>query len=304
MIYSIGDLRADINIEAGVDSEARYCLGGTASNFAAFAAMMGCPVTLLSTAGKNATGNYLISELRKAGVNTDRIKRTDNGFFSTIIVTENGETVAQPILREPGAVYDDISSIDFSGLVIGKHDIIHTTGACIEDDMRGNRDLVEFLRKASECGAVISFDMNLRNEYMGEGSERIGTILEIAHMSRILFGSGDELGYLTGFDLEESVKDLSYTGRTVIGRNEADDVLLGINGDVTRFPVQSVKVVNPLGAGDAFDAGFIFGANRHAPPSACVRAGMFSAGYTISRKEPRKVPSEEMLEKVIDQPEA
>lgn len=60
-----------------------------------------------------------------------------------------------------------------------------------------------------------------------------------------------------------------------------------------------MEVVDTVGAGDGFNAGFISAAARGLPLRDCVDWGNATACYTISHKGARTVPPREVIEKFM-----
>jgi sugar/nucleoside kinase (ribokinase family) len=110
-------------------------------------------------------------------------------------------------------------------------------------------------------GAKVSFDPNIRFELLGGRSPRdiLGPILDEC---AILFPGERELQLLTGEDdIEKAVKKALKGPRmeTVVLKRGSKGATVYTGSGRTDVPAYRVKEVDPTGAGDCFDAGFICG---------------------------------------------
>ena len=145
-VICIGDIRADISAHR---REGRTIVqtdvGGTGANVALLIAKYGLPVTMLGTVSSGPDGRFLLGQLQDNGVDTSRIRITENGCFNTLLVTEDGREFLSHPWVIPGVRYDQIGDIGFDLADPEPGDIVHTTGAFIENDPAGSRALIEFL---------------------------------------------------------------------------------------------------------------------------------------------------------------
>ncbi len=258
-VICIGDIRADISAHR---REGRTVVetdvGGTGANVALLIAKYGLPVLMLGTVSSGADGRFLLGQLQKNGVDTSRIRITENGCFNTLLVTEDGKEFLSHPWMIPGVRYDQIGDIGFDLADPGTGDIVHTTGAFIENDPAGSRALIEFLRRSKENGAVISFDINARDLFFGRSEARLDVLRRCADLADLLTGSKQEFALLWEEDARTCLGH-RFAGKflTVI-RNEAGPILIRCGDEILEIPVDPVRVRNPMGAGDAFDAALLY----------------------------------------------
>lgn len=290
-VYCIGDIRADITMDAtGSGAPAVTTdLGGTGGNVALLLAKYGLDVKLVGTVAGDNVGRYLLNGYRSYGVDMEYVRVTENGFFNTLLTTKDGEEIGSAIWLLPGVTYDGIRDIDFSRVSPGKGDIVHTTGACMENDLQGNRMLADFLTAAKKAGAVVSFDINAREQFFGTAPDRIEVLRACAGIADIVTGSKTE------FDLIGGYTGIAAPGKIALIRNQADPVLLICDGGEYSIPTYPVTVVNPMEAGDSFDAGFLYAYLGGHDLQECAGFANYCAAYAISQPKARQIPDSESI---------
>jgi 2-dehydro-3-deoxygluconokinase len=112
---------------------------------------------------------------------------------------------------------------------------------------------------AREAGARVSFDVNYRSKLWETGRAR-EFIEEILPDVYLLFVGDEEARALWGRDDEGLVRELARKGpeEVVLKRGGAGSLAL-VENEVLDLPSFSVAEVDPVGAGDAFAAGYLAG---------------------------------------------
>lgn len=117
------------------------------------------------------------------------------------------------------------------------------------------------LRRARDAGVPRSLDLNLRGGLVDDALSPpfADTLWQAVRLSTCVLGSAvDEIPYMTHTrSMDDAVRRLADDGRTVVARHGADGATLVSATERRKAPSFPVRVVDTLGAGDAFDAGFI-----------------------------------------------
>ena len=112
-------------------------------------------------------------------------------------------------------------------------------------------------REARTSGARVSFDVNYRSKLWGteEAREFVEEILPDVYL---LLAGDEEARALWGRDDEGFVRELAERGpeEVVLKRGSKGSLAL-IEGEVLEHPASEVEEVDPVGAGDAFAAGYL-----------------------------------------------
>jgi 2-dehydro-3-deoxygluconokinase len=153
------------------------------------------------------------------------------------------------------------------------------TPAISESCRQATRDAMDAAKRAK---VPVAFDLNYRSKLWTEQEART-TFQDLAPRSNILFASRN--GLRTFFDIEGDREAVLRTARKELGldavvmtrkRNRGSrgirlaSVALGGEGEIAKSPWREVEIVDRLGGGDAFAAGFLAGYLED--PSDLVRA--------------------------------
>jgi 2-dehydro-3-deoxygluconokinase len=159
------------------------------------------------------------------------------------------------------------ADVDKDYLLSGE--VLHLTGitAALSE---GCYDLVErLIAAANERGVPVSFDVNVRRQLLA-GREPREVLEPLAARADLLFLSEDEAELLFGGSDPERIERARQgirAGTVVVHRA---DGAFAVEDDVTEMAGYSVDVVDTVGAGDAFVAGFLSGRLRGWSTGECL----------------------------------
>ena len=124
------------------------------------------------------------------------------------------------------------------------------------------RDKVkELLDKAHQVGAIIYYDVNFRSTHAHEAIKLMPTILENFEYADIVRGSVEDFGYMFGMTDADKIYQhkVGFYCPRFICTNGGEGLSLHTKTLRKDYPVQPLKTVSTIGAGDNFNAGLIFG---------------------------------------------
>ena len=260
MLEQAGYLRADA--------------AGTESNMAAALARMGADVAWVSVLPDHPAGRWIASRLAQHGVDTSH-------------VAWSGGRSSRPgvFFLEPGSpprgsrvVYDRAGSaatgmtpaVVEQALHSGTR-IVHTSGitASLSADCR--ETVAHILANRNAGGYRTSFDVNYRSKLWSP--EQARAVLEsLLGQVDLLVSTSDDASLIFGLDgtPEETVETLhGRFGNEVVVLTLAEGGAVGWSAETGFLYTQpyAVEPVDRLGAGDAFDAGLLYGLLRKDLPA-------------------------------------
>ena len=265
----------DGELELGDLLQLRFA--GAESNFAVALARLGVPVAWISRVGRDRVGTLIRDTLAGEGVDVSWVAEDDEaptGLFYKWRVA--GRTSVAYHRR--GSAASRLSPADVPDAALDAASVVHLTGITMALG-KGPRELVvDLARRARARGAIVTFDPNFRPALWSpaEAAAAMEPVLE--HVSWYLCGAAegsllhgeDVLGALAAADVGGTVVRTASGSRVVAGGTEHEVTLS-----------QRETVVDEVGAGDAFAAGFVFGLLQGWEAPDCVRAAHTIAAWAL-----------------------
>lgn len=219
--------------------------GGGATNAAVTFARQGLEVGFIGKIGHDPAGGEIIRVLRREGVATDRVvydTKLTTGY-STILLAPSGE---RTVLSYRGASHE-LKTKDIAIRTL-EADWFYITS------LAGNLDLLsKLLKHANNRGIQVAIDPG--NAELAQ-TKKLRALLPLI---TVLKANAEELRTLFGGDtLRDTVVRAADTCPYVVGTNGAAGSYAAAAGKLYQAGTyQKVKVVDRLGAGDAFGSGFV-----------------------------------------------
>lgn len=236
-------------------------LGGAPANFASCAAALGARGVVISRIGKDSLGREIFHRLAAMQLERTYIDMDSDHPTGTVSVTLDARGQAQYIIHENAAWDFMLANDDLAALAASADALCVGT---LAQRSSVSRDAIQRLLAATSPRCLRIFDINLRQHYYD------AAIIDRTLTQSNIFKLNDEelpvvaklLG-LTG-NPQEIARQLfkRYPLRLIARtRGEKGSVLYSPD-DIDEIPGQAVRVVDTVGAGDAFAAALAVGLLR------------------------------------------
>ena len=251
-------------------------VGGAESNVAVHLHQLGHRVLWLSAVGDDALGKRLLNTLRHLGLDVSHVT-VDPDTPTGLYLKDPGQGVyyyrkgSAASHMGPGAVPDD---------TIERATIVHLTGITPALSESCRIMSIDVARRARKAGAIVSVDVNFR-----PGLWPVATasteLLKLGRLADIVFVGLDEARTVWGVETPDDIRALFPDVTRVIVKNNAVGAV-GFDGDQQIFVASlPVEVVEPVGAGDAFAAGYLSGLLQGLPSQERLQLGHKRAAQTL-----------------------
>lgn len=244
-------------------------IGGNGANTAYAAAKHGARVRLLGAAGTDDAGDWVLDQLRAAGVDASGVARVAGPTASTVaLVRSDGERC---FLHLPGASLEALA--EPLRFVDGAH--YHLAAPFAVPKQRGH--LAESLAAARAAGMSTSLDTQWDSR--GEWMSTLGPALPLIDL---LFANEEEARQLTGTDgAAEAARRFGV--RTLVLKQGAGGCAVIGDGVDFRDPAEDVTAIDTTGAGDVFVGAFLAEWLRSRDYALAARAANRAAGESVAR---------------------
>jgi 2-dehydro-3-deoxygluconokinase len=263
--------------------------GGAESNVAMHLAELGHRVAWASAVGTDPVGSKVIDTLAAAGVDTRWVGRSAGAATGLYLKQPDTGSGARVFYYRTGSAASALKITDAVGWPLAGARWIHTTG--ITPALSSScADLVEHvLDSAAQWGAVVSFDINFRPG-LWTVAEAAPRLLALARKATVVLVGLDEAetlwGCVTAADVRALLPELPYL---VVKDSSIDATEFARAADgtdtVTVVPARKVDVVEPVGAGDAFAAGYLSSLINAQTSAERLERGHSRAAWALGSRE-------------------
>ena len=307
-VVVIGDANVDMEIvlprgthhETHGNPEPRLFGGGSAANTAAALARLEVGCRFVGTVGDDSYGRFAVASLAEAGVDTSGVESTESAptVMVIVVVPLDGERLIYVWPPTGGAQAElSIEAAEFS---VSGAEWLHVSGLSLR--MPPAREAVlAAMKRARASGIPVSFDLNLRLENWGWDAGFRSVVEEAVERADVVMGAAvDEIVPLVGLESPVAAAiALAGDDRLVIARLGSDGAFACFRDQTVRQPGFPVDVVDTVGAGDAFNAGFIAARHRGADVSEAMRWGNAVAALAVGRSGARSTPTLQEVEVLL-----
>jgi sugar/nucleoside kinase (ribokinase family) len=249
-------------------------LGSSSAIFAHNLAHLGNKVGFSSCIGSDPLGEICLLRLGESGVDLSRVRKFSGKITGlTVILPQRQERY---ILTYPGAMYDmSFKDLDLSYVFSAKH--LHLSSYYLQKGLRPS--LVELFRKAKEAGLTTSLDTN--DDPENRWSNEIQLVLKYVD---ILLPNEHEACKIAGVDDPHRAAEILSQKVPVLVIKRGSQGAWARRGTekFAGFP-PVIDVVDPVGAGDSFDAGFIHQFIRGAKVEDCLKYANITGALSVTR---------------------
>lgn len=277
-------------------------IGGAESNVCIGLARLGHAAGWVSRVGDDEFGRYVISAIRAEGVDVSQVKVDPQAPTAVYFKERRAFGGGAVYYYRRGSAASRLSPEDLDPDYIRSARVLLGTGITPALSDSARETLWHAVKIAKEAGVTFVFDPNLRLK-LWSPDEAKRTLLAFAREADVLLPGADEAEFLTGeADPLQAARRLCALGpKTVIVKTGARGALV-VDGDeayeVPGFPVE--RVVDPVGAGDAFAAGLIAGLlEGKSLQEAVLLANACGAAATTVPGDIEGMPEREELDRIV-----
>ena len=248
-----GDVKPEFGqVEKLVDS-ARLTIGSSSAIFACGAARLGMHVAFIGVCGDDIFGRFMLDEMQKRNVDVNNVIIRPDGQTGLSVILNQG--VDRAILTHLGLMATlQASDIPDTLLCNARH--LHVASYFLQTQLQP--DLPDLFRRARSFGLTTSLDTNYDPSEKWIGFDELLLATDV-----FLPNKTEALSITQSKDVEDAAKQLANKSKLVAIKLGADGAALCTKDKMIYASSVSVHMADTIGAGDAFDAGFLYGYLNH-----------------------------------------
>ncbi|MBF4163370.1 sugar kinase [Nocardioides acrostichi] len=257
------------------------CVGGAECNVALALADLGLDVSWLSRVGEDSFGRLLLTQMRRGGVDVSAVvrdpERPTGLYFKDRV---EGRSSMRYHRAGSAATALDAALIE-SSPALGGVDLVHVSGITVGVVEDPSAVVDALLRRRDAEGWELSVDLNWRPVLWGSRDPE--PLLRLLRGADLVLAGADEAGVAFGAEDADAVVDMLGGRPTVVLKDDAHRACVRRpGGGHVEVPALTVQVVETIGAGDGFAAGFLAARLSGEPDAVCLRMGHLQAALTLA----------------------
>ncbi|MCA9881383.1 MAG: carbohydrate kinase family protein [Anaerolineae bacterium] len=227
----------------------KQVMGSSSAITAARLASLGADVDFAGVVGKDDLGSFVLDQLQGFGVNVGHVQRIDVPTGVTIALTYSHD---RALLTFPGTI-EAYDGSDLTTERLSQYDHVHVGAYFLQTGLQPH--LARIFKLAQEQGVTTSLDVGwdpsetwMDNPYL----------LAVLDYSDYFVPNEDEVTALMGGSYQPQRLAEKVKGTLLVKRGGEGAAAYDKSGELARVPSYHVEVVDTTGAGDAFNAGFLY----------------------------------------------
>lgn len=246
----------------------RLHAGGAESNLACHAAQLGLSSAWISVLGDDVLGHRVLHSIERSAVDTHWVT-FDSTAPTGVYFKDPGNGV---LYYRSGSAASRMSPATVAHIPFENAEVVHLSGITPVLSPSCAALVNAVFERVTASSAALSFDVNYRPALWPDGVAA-PTLRELANRADIVFVGLDEAQSLWGCTTADDVRKLLPEPERLLVKDGAVGATEYTAGTSVFEPAIPTEVHEPVGAGDAFAAGFLAALVRGDAPSDRLRAG-------------------------------
>lgn len=252
-VYALGETVLDL-ISDG-DYSFRAIPGGSVLNTSVSLGRMNAEVFLMSEYGSDIAGNLIDDFLKKNNVHTGFCLRQEARKTSLALAFLD---------KARNATYsfyhDTLKKIEEFNIPVFEADDILLFGSFYSVKPDRREFLLKVQQRALEAKCLVYYDLNIRKAHSGDLDALMPSFMNNISVATIVKGSDEDFYTLFGLNDPDLVYEkISRYSKVLIITSGAGPVHVYTPAGKKSYKVPAITPVSTIGAGDSFNAGFIYG---------------------------------------------
>ena len=245
-------------------------LGSSSAILAHNLAALGSRVGFVAKVGGDSFGTLAMDCLRERGVDLAHVAHGAQSGV-TLILPHGAQ---RHILTYPGTISElRFEDLDLEYLASARH--FHMSSLFLQRQLLPH--VPDLFRRMKASGLTTSLDTNDDPDDRWEGIEEI-----LPHVDILLPNEREAKKIARADDLETALSQLAQKVPTVVVKMGASGAVAVRDGQRFSAPAVPVTVVDPVGAGDSFDAGFLHQFLLGADVTTCLAYGNLCGAFSTT----------------------
>lgn len=250
-------------------------VGGAESNFATGLARLGHKVSYMSKVGNDPFGRRILKSIRSEGIDTTYFRMMEEAPTGLLFKEQKFSDTMNVYYYRGASAASRMEKEDLPEEIFSELKYLHITGVTPALSNSCKELVSEAIDLARKYKVKIIFDPNIRFK-LWDRKEAFTVLNAIADKADYILAGMEEAAFLTN---QKEIGSICRTLQTneqqvIVIKRGSESTVLYENGNFKEISAVKVNnVIDPVGAGDAFAAGFVHGLLQNCHLEQCIRFG-------------------------------
>ena len=217
------------------------------------------PILMITETGDDHIGDIVVKFMSDNNISTDAVTRNKGTqtHLSMAFLDENNDAQYE--------FYKDYANASLKADKVANVEFREGDIVLFGSFFAINPVLRQYTRKlltaAHDAGAILYYDLNFRKTHIKDIPEVMDNIVENFQLATIVRGSTEDFGYLLGTSVPQEIYEIHMRKHCnlFICTDSCRPIALFTPEISAQYPVEQIKTVSTIGAGDNFNAGMVYG---------------------------------------------
>jgi len=283
-VLVVGELNVDL-ILSGIEkfpeigkevfsNDMLLTLGSSSAIFANNLSIWGAKVAFMGKLGKDAYSDLVLNTLRRSGVNTENIIVSDKSKTGITVALSYGDDRA--MVTYPGAM-SELKEMDIEDSVLNQARHLHVSSVFMQESLKPG--ILKLFKRAKQLGLTTSLDTQWDPfEKWDLDYKNLLPFVDI-----FLPNEAELIHIVKTSSIKEAVDIIKdYTNIVVVKQSVKGSELFSKEKNIFQPAFLNNEVVDAIGAGDSFNAGFLKEFLKRSDLKTCMEQGAVSGAINTT----------------------
>ncbi|MBD7911310.1 sugar kinase [Clostridium cibarium] len=248
-------------------------LGGAELNVAIGCARLGLRSGWISRLGNDDFGKYILKAVRAEGIDMSEVKLVDDYPTSVYFREVLADGSSRSFYYREKSPTSTLKTEELNEEYFKNAKILHITGVFPSINKNNQNVILESVRLAKKYNLTVSFDPNIRLKMWTKEEAKSFIEKLLPDVDILLIGDEEVELLLGGININDAIKTFHNYGIEKVIVKKGSKGAVGSDGERI-YEVDAIKpraLVDTVGAGDGFAAGFLTAVLEKKPLNECVQ---------------------------------
>lgn len=290
-ILGIGECMIELYSAAPIVESTQFTrqVGGDVFNTLVAAQRQGCHCGFLSRIALDGFGQVLFYHVSKEGLDASYLQGVQQGFNGIYFATLEHPGQHRFLYYRQGSAASQLRPEHIKADAIRSAEMLYVSGITQGISPTARQAVLKACQLAKQYGTSVAYDPNYRPALWGNRNVALDAAVELFPYIDVILPSLEDMHQLFGMnDVPHIMEYFHFRDIPMVVLKQAElGVTLGFQRSSQFFPAHSVDlVVDTIGAGDAFNGGFLAGLIQQKSLSDCVQQGLATAAFSVQGSGP------------------